>query len=558
MLLAIASVVAERVVGGAAVRVIAAAAAAASLVAVCALNRRAVAVLFALEGPARFRWLAPSALVLTAAALVAVVLARPQARRLSRVLAVLALAVCAAALLPARRVRAERPAPASAAKAAGDPLVVLGLDGADWRYIEPLIARGELPHLAALRNRGAWGALKTYEPTLSPIIWTSVATGKEPRDHGVRGFALRRLRGVADPLPKLRETYGLGAGVLLRWLERRGRIDDSPINSTVRRVPAFWNIATLHGSPVDVVDWWATWPAEPVLGHIVSERVYYRPLGADDGAEIRGGITYPEGLVHDLKGRVTRPEDLSLEQARAFMDVTAEDLAGMKAGRFPKKHILGEFPYFHAMLETDRKVALYLIEQSRARPGARPDLLLLIRLIDMTCHLALHFSDLVDDPLDASPEDVRRFHRVVSQSYRAVDAAVGEILAAFGNANVIVVSDHGFQRESHWPSWTPYYGHGDAPPGIFIGAGPAFRPGKVDGMTVYDVMPLMLYLKDFELAQDLYGTLRRDVLDAKLVAARPVRTIPTYGTREGGVWTEAPAGIESEMMERLRALGYVQ
>ncbi len=64
-------------------------------------------------------------------------------------------------------------------------LAVIGLDGADWRVIEPLIARGELPNLAALRARGSWAVLHSIEPTYSPVVWTSIFSGKRPEKHGI-------------------------------------------------------------------------------------------------------------------------------------------------------------------------------------------------------------------------------------------------------------------------------------------------------------------------------------------------------------------------------------
>ncbi|HNX99042.1 MAG TPA: alkaline phosphatase family protein, partial [Candidatus Aminicenantes bacterium] len=59
------------------------------------------------------------------------------------------------------------------------PVVVLvGLDGADWSLIDPLIDQGKLPLFKELKEKGAWGTLRTATPAKSPVIWTSIATGK--------------------------------------------------------------------------------------------------------------------------------------------------------------------------------------------------------------------------------------------------------------------------------------------------------------------------------------------------------------------------------------------
>lgn len=73
----------------------------------------------------------------------------------------------------------------------GAPRVVLvGLDGADWETIHALFEAGRLPHLEALVEGGASGVLHTVEPMLSPMLWTSIATGRTAGLRAVRGLAL--------------------------------------------------------------------------------------------------------------------------------------------------------------------------------------------------------------------------------------------------------------------------------------------------------------------------------------------------------------------------------
>jgi hypothetical protein len=122
---------------------------------------------------------------------------------------------------------------------------------------------------------------------------------------------------------------------------------------------------------------------------------------------------------------------------------------------------------------------------------------------------------------------------------------------------VLVVSDHGFRLEDPGDGNPRYYGHGLAPAGIFIGAGPAFEHREVEGLSVYDMLPLMAYLKGFPVADDLQGRLRRDIVSPAFRAAQPLRRVASYGGRSAeGV--AAPLGVEPEMIERLRALGYIQ
>ncbi len=554
------------------------------------LNRPALRNLFTLDGPAHFRWLAPSAFVVAVVALGFVTLVPRIRRSLARATAVAAFVLTAAAFLPAPRPSglsleqrlAEAPAPPNPAPPARR-FLLMGIDGADWRYIEPLMARGALPNLAALRARGAYGPLRSDRPTLSPIVWTSIATGVKPGRHGVRGFMADRLAGVAGTLPRFQPTLDdpprlrpprhLG----LEWLEQRLRekrvIAEIPVGSDTRRVPAYWNIAAARGLPVTVVNWWATWPAEPQFkpqvekgetgpgGVLVSERFYYDRLAQfdrlrrADGPPSTNDLTWPPELFDELRPLVLLPAELPMEEACAYFDVATDEFARMRARDAAlNPALLREFNYYVASFETDRRIALHLLE---TRKGV--DALVLFRLIDKMGHAALEYSELVDEHLGSRPEAVARYGRVFSEAYRAVDRAVGELVAAFGEGNVIVVSDHGFQLEitKERPPRRHYF-HDEAPDGVFLAAGPAFRGGRVEGLSVYDVLPLLLYLRGFPTAEDQAGRVPRQAFDPVFLAAHLEARIASYGELEARRLTGGSAAVDAEETERLRALGYIR
>ncbi len=77
-------------------------------------------------------------------------------------------------------------------------LFVIGLDGATWDLLDPWIAAGELPNLAALRERSAWGTMNSVIPFLSPPAWTSAITGVNPGRHGIFDFQRRRGPGQRE------------------------------------------------------------------------------------------------------------------------------------------------------------------------------------------------------------------------------------------------------------------------------------------------------------------------------------------------------------------------
>ena len=93
-------------------------------------------------------------------------------------------------------------------------ILVLGWDAADWKLIKPLLNQGHMPALQSLMDQGVWGNIATLYPILSPMLWTSIATGKRPHKHGIYGFT--------EPMPD-------GKGI-------------RPSSSTTRQCKAIWNI----------------------------------------------------------------------------------------------------------------------------------------------------------------------------------------------------------------------------------------------------------------------------------------------------------------------------
>ncbi|HEX7880545.1 MAG TPA: alkaline phosphatase family protein, partial [Candidatus Eisenbacteria bacterium] len=124
------------------------------------------------------------------------------------------------------------------------PVLLIGIDSADWTIIDRLRKKGYLPALSSMITNGASGPLRSIEPLLSPLIWTTIATGTSPARHGILDFL------VTDP--------ATGKQV--------------PATSRLRREPAFWNLVSSAGKSAGVVGWLATWPAESIEGFVVTDR----------------------------------------------------------------------------------------------------------------------------------------------------------------------------------------------------------------------------------------------------------------------------------------------
>ncbi|MCP4806597.1 MAG: hypothetical protein GY913_29445 [Proteobacteria bacterium] len=105
-------------------------------------------------------------------------------------------------------------------------VLVIGIDGATWTVIDDL----ELPHLQGVRERGASGTLTSMEPMFSPLLWTTMASGRIPAEHGIHGFHVHA--------------------------------DDAD-------VPRFWDVAEAEGRSIGIYKWLVTYPPREVDGFIV-------------------------------------------------------------------------------------------------------------------------------------------------------------------------------------------------------------------------------------------------------------------------------------------------
>jgi len=121
-------------------------------------------------------------------------------------------------------------------------LVVIGLDGADWQIITPLIDRGLLPNLVRLMREGSHGELLSSFPPHTPCAWTTIFTGVNPGKHGLFTF------------------HTVVPGTYTWKLTR----------SSDRKVRALWEIANQAGLRVGAVNIPMTFPAENIEGYMIS------------------------------------------------------------------------------------------------------------------------------------------------------------------------------------------------------------------------------------------------------------------------------------------------
>ena len=143
--------------------------------------------------------------------------------------------------------------------------VVFAADGFEWDILLPLVKAGKLPNLADLMERGCYGEIEMVTPTLSPVVWTTVATGKHHSKHGIHHFA--RFSRTGGPL----RLY----------------------NNRDRKTKAVWNILSDYGRSVSSIGWWMTYPVEAVNGVMVAQTNTIEQLDTRAGNHVWKGALRP-------------------------------------------------------------------------------------------------------------------------------------------------------------------------------------------------------------------------------------------------------------------------
>jgi predicted AlkP superfamily phosphohydrolase/phosphomutase len=402
--------------------------------------------------------------------------------------------------------------------ARGGRVLLVGLDGASPRVVEPLLAQGRLPHLAEIARAGASGRLRSFAPFFSPRIWTTVATGKTPQKHGIRAFVVE------------------AQGESPRRLQQSGD----------RSAHALWNIASEAGLSVAVVNWWTTQPPERVRGVMVTDHLF--PEAREEQAQLLGAPvvdTAPNVYPEDWLPRVR--EIAARETALTSLANPFEGAQGL-----PEQ---ADAQFLSARFRFDQTVTRIALELESA---LRPDLVMvLLPGIDKVSHYlwgALEPEELYPPGLRFTPEARAQAVAAIHRYYEYSDALVGLLAARFGPQDlVLVLSDHGFHAGSALGRLTGLHKDRRAEEAVIFARGPGIAPGSPAGaVTVNDVTPTVLAWLGLPLGADMDGR------PAPFLAAPPPAVVATWDTRPiERVGVSAPE-VEARVLEELESLGYFE
>jgi tetratricopeptide (TPR) repeat protein len=405
-------------------------------------------------------------------------------------------------------------------------VLVVGLDGADWTIVDPLMAAGRMPNLLRLVNDGARANLLSITPMLSPVIWTSIATGVEPSRHGVLDFLAPSATGANEP-----------------------------VTSAARRTPALWELLSDAGVRVGVTGWWATWPADRVNGYMVTDRVAYQLFGYSSDPRSAEGKTWPPDAYDIVRPLIVPTDAISWSQVQPYLDGPRVPPDGFDAGELER---LEEFRTLLAAERTYLDVAIAL--RRREQPSFEA---VYFEGTDTASHLFMSYR--APKLVDVDEKGFASFRSVVDRTYENADRMLGRLLEGREGWTVIVLSDHGFASDASRPLTTDSrIGHGAAADwhrrfGVFVMSGPGVKRGmRLAEASVYDVAPTILALFHQPIPKSWPGRVLGAALTPETLAAHPVRFSATDPVRRETAATIPDDDRESrELRAKLQSLGYL-
>ncbi len=406
--------------------------------------------------------------------------------------------------------------------AAKKKVLLIGWDAADWKVIHPLMDTGRMPHLQKLVENGSMAQIATLHPALSPMLWTSIATGKRPFKHGIHGFS--------EPTPD-------GRGV-------------QPVTNLSRQCKAVWNILNQNEVRSIVIGWWPSHPAEPIDGVTVSDH-YHRASRNGKARPLIPGSVHPPELADTLSEMRLHPEELAGPMIQAFVPLAGEIDQN-------KDRRLAGLAKTIAECVTIHSAATWLLDNQPWDFFA-----VYFDAIDHFCHGFMKYHPPRQTWI--RERDFELYHNVVSTAYQLHDQMLGTLLEKAGpDTTVMLVSDHGFHPDHLRPKGIPEIPAGPAIEhrdfGILVMSGPGIKRDELlHGPCVLDITPTVLALYGLPVGADMDGK----VLSGAFEEPPPAGVIPSWEDvpgRDGRhpAHTLLDPVAAKEVLEQLVALGYIQ
>ncbi|MCF7904634.1 MAG: alkaline phosphatase family protein [Candidatus Marinimicrobia bacterium] len=401
-------------------------------------------------------------------------------------------------------------------------LLLIGWDAADWKLIHPLMDAGMMPTLKRLVETGSAGNLATLDPPMSPIMWTSIATGMHADKHGILNFT--------EPDPS---NQGI-----------------RPVSGLSRKKKAIWNMLMQENYKVHTVGWWPSHPSEPVNGISISNFYPHITKNGMMPAEMSKGTVHPESMASTFDQLRLFPHELTSAHLKPF--IPNLDQVDQKADRR-----VGSVAKILAEAATVHNAATWIMENE-----AWDFLAVYHTAID---HFGHGFMKYHPPRQPQVPEaDFETYQHVVRSGYKFHDMMLARMIQLAGpDTTVVIVSDHGFHSDHLLKVAPPKEPAGPAhqhrPYGIMVMNGEGIKQDElIFGASLLDVTPTLLTLLGLPVGEDMDGKTLVQVFEDD----RTPDFISSWEDREGSDGRHPSDKYidpiaEQEALEQLIALGYV-
>jgi len=260
-------------------------------------------------------------------------------------------------------------------------VLIIGLDGATWDIIDPLISQGHLPNLSSMIDGGTRATLDTIHIPASNAAWTSFATGCNPDRHGIMDFTFRK-----------KDSY-----------------DTAPYTSRDRKRDTLWEILGRKGKKVGILNVPGTYPVDKVNGFMISG--FPTPEEMED-------FTYPRALLEELRKELGR--DFRFQP------------------RIPIQEEASFLKELYTIADFVNQATIYLMNHREW------DLLVSVFMAsDEVCHAFWRYIDPEHPQYDSGASKLHK--NAIFDTYKHLDTKIGTLRKEVdSDTSLIIMSDHGF------------------------------------------------------------------------------------------------------------------
>ncbi|MGB8953414.1 MAG: hypothetical protein WCC06_12210 [Candidatus Aminicenantales bacterium] len=351
-------------------------------------------------------------------------------------------------------------------------IFILGLEGLSFHFLIPLSSEGKLPNFTQLMEWGSWGRIKSLTPSDSFVLKSSFNTGKLPAKH-------RQISSIQYQAAAVRQRIEIVPRfILFRQLTRIGLLKILPQENPQTPVD-IWKILANNQTPILIKD---------------------GKVGPEDLPSSQRTIKLFSLLFQDLQ----------LETSPIFLAV--------------KTAFLRDCEYEEKAIQ----------EKNILQPQ-----LFYLHLNGLNTAESLFYRYNFPDSFGTiEQEEIDRYRPVIEKYYQFYDQIIGKYLAALKEDELFVAySPYGIDPLPVWKRYVEWLlgnadvsaSHEGAPDGAIFFYGKGIQRGKnIEGMTLMDVTPTLLYYLGLPVGKDMDGIVQSSLFTNEFTAENPVFYISSY------------------------------